>query len=147
MFISCVCVCLHYIFAFSSYQMKLKKSWNGSSLATNYANPPDLWITYNLSEFDYTQRVSDFECSSLSFLRGRPVKGRRRMCNMSGGSGPGRHHRSPALPLHLSQRVKLFVCVCVSDVSLFSLILTLLSFSCIDEWFEVNRSCPEHPSD
>uniref|UniRef100_A0A8C7X5E7 RING-type E3 ubiquitin transferase n=1 Tax=Oryzias sinensis TaxID=183150 RepID=A0A8C7X5E7_9TELE len=23
----------------------------------------------------------------------------------------------------------------------------LLSCSCIDEWFEVNRSCPEHPSD
>lgn len=20
-------------------------------------------------------------------------------------------------------------------------------FSCIDEWFDVNRSCPEHPSD
>lgn len=41
------------------------------------------------------------------------------------------------------------VCACVraSDVSWFSLILTLLSFSCIDEWFEVNRSCPEHPSD
>ncbi|NXM83531.1 ZNRF2 ligase, partial [Oenanthe oenanthe] len=23
----------------------------------------------------------------------------------------------------------------------------LVSNSCIDEWFEVNRSCPEHPSD
>ncbi|NXK26891.1 ZNRF2 ligase, partial [Arenaria interpres] len=23
----------------------------------------------------------------------------------------------------------------------------LASNSCIDEWFEVNRSCPEHPSD
>ncbi|NXP45060.1 ZNRF2 ligase, partial [Heliornis fulica] len=22
-----------------------------------------------------------------------------------------------------------------------------IKFHCIDEWFEVNRSCPEHPSD
>ncbi|NXI93664.1 ZNRF2 ligase, partial [Psophia crepitans] len=26
-------------------------------------------------------------------------------------------------------------------------IFCLASNSCIDEWFEVNRSCPEHPSD
>lgn len=71
------------------------------------------------------------------------------MCNMSGGVGSGGHDRSTALPLHLSQRVNLTVftkrntpsglCVCDCKSS--------LSFRCIDEWFEVNRSCPEHPSD
>lgn len=42
----------------------------------------------------------------LLSYRGRPDQGRRRMCNLPGGVGARRHHRSSALPLHLPQRVQ-----------------------------------------
>lgn len=38
--------------------------------------------------------------------------------------------------------------ICIYSISMFHRFLPVFSpSSCIDEWFEVNRSCPEHPSD
>ncbi|NXA48096.1 ZNRF2 ligase, partial [Nothocercus julius] len=36
-------------------------------------------------------------------------------------------------------------CLCIYHKG--QVFLTLHIQFCIDEWFEVNRSCPEHPSD
>ncbi|NXJ04505.1 ZNRF2 ligase, partial [Odontophorus gujanensis] len=39
-------------------------------------------------------------------------------------------------------------CLCIYHKGqVFLTVHTYTSRNCIDEWFEVNRSCPEHPSD
>ncbi|NXL22095.1 ZNRF2 ligase, partial [Setophaga kirtlandii] len=38
-------------------------------------------------------------------------------------------------------------CLCIYHKGQVFLRMDVKFTSCIDEWFEVNRSCPEHPSD
>lgn len=56
------------------------------------------------------------------------------------------HYSQTALPLYISQNVSCSLLSIRSAVIVWS--LTFFScHSCIDKWFDVNRSCPEHPTD
>lgn len=96
------------------------------------------------------------------------------MLDLFGGAGARRHYCKAAMSLHLSQRVRatpsnVLRIIDVTQLHDYSVNtntnmneiqeqanknykfsnskIPYVSSRCIDEWFEVNRSCPEHPSD
>lgn len=69
------------------------------------------------------------------------------MRHLSGGIKSGRYDCQTALPLYISQNVSRVPCPDICFLYFSMIAYPPLSCSCIDKWFDVNRSCPEHPAD